>query len=103
MALIKCPECGKEMSDTAKTCPHCGYKKPFKNPLNVFFYTHPRILGAILAVIFLGVFYWLMINGAFDSKETRKMIQESKQIIKEAEEVQKKAVDEYLNKYNFGD
>lgn len=26
MALIKCPECGQEISDTAKSCPHCGYK-----------------------------------------------------------------------------
>lgn len=26
MALIKCPECGKEVSDTARTCPNCGYK-----------------------------------------------------------------------------
>lgn len=25
MALIKCPECGKEVSDSAKTCPNCGY------------------------------------------------------------------------------
>lgn len=27
MALIKCSECGKEISDKAKLCPHCGYKK----------------------------------------------------------------------------
>lgn len=26
MALIKCPECGKELSDTVKFCPNCGYK-----------------------------------------------------------------------------
>jgi uncharacterized membrane protein YvbJ len=26
MAIIKCPECNKEVSDTAKVCPHCGYK-----------------------------------------------------------------------------
>ena len=26
MAMIKCPECGKEISDTAKTCTHCGVK-----------------------------------------------------------------------------
>ena len=26
MALIKCPECGKEISDTAKACPNCGYR-----------------------------------------------------------------------------
>lgn len=25
MALIKCPECGKEISDTSKNCIHCGY------------------------------------------------------------------------------
>ncbi len=26
MALIECPECKKQVSETAKTCPHCGYK-----------------------------------------------------------------------------
>lgn len=25
MALIKCPECGKEISDKARSCPGCGY------------------------------------------------------------------------------
>lgn len=25
MALIQCPECGKEVSDKAKACIHCGY------------------------------------------------------------------------------
>ncbi len=24
MALIKCPECGKEISDRAESCPNCG-------------------------------------------------------------------------------
>lgn len=27
MALMRCPECGKEVSDTAVQCPNCG--KPF--------------------------------------------------------------------------
>lgn len=26
MALIKCPECGKEISDKSEKCIHCGYK-----------------------------------------------------------------------------
>lgn len=26
MSLIKCPECGKEVSDTITICPQCGYK-----------------------------------------------------------------------------
>ena len=25
MALIKCPECGREISDRALSCPNCGY------------------------------------------------------------------------------
>ena len=30
MALITCPECGKEVSDMAKMCPNCGY--PINDP-----------------------------------------------------------------------
>ncbi len=30
MALIKCPECGKEISDKAKACIHCGF--PLESP-----------------------------------------------------------------------
>lgn len=25
MALISCPECGKQVSDRADSCPNCGY------------------------------------------------------------------------------
>ena len=28
MALIVCPECGKQVSDQAETCPNCGYPIP---------------------------------------------------------------------------
>lgn len=31
MALIKCPECGKTVSDTARQCPHCGYNLQVRN------------------------------------------------------------------------
>ena len=27
MALIKCSECNKEISSSAKVCPHCGIKQ----------------------------------------------------------------------------
>ncbi len=26
MALINCPECGKKVSTTASSCPHCGFR-----------------------------------------------------------------------------
>lgn len=29
MALIKCSECGKEISSSAEACPNCGCKTPF--------------------------------------------------------------------------
>lgn len=38
MALINCPECNKEMSDTIKKCPHCGFvikKKKVKKDKSV--------------------------------------------------------------------
>lgn len=33
MALIKCPECGKDVSTSADACPHCGF--PIKKQNNV--------------------------------------------------------------------
>lgn len=33
MALISCPECGKQISDTTPSCPHCGYRLSI-NPVN---------------------------------------------------------------------
>ena len=32
MALIRCPECDREISDKAETCPRCGY--PIQNKPN---------------------------------------------------------------------
>ena len=32
MALITCPECGKEISDRSACCVHCGYPLPPKPP-----------------------------------------------------------------------
>lgn len=26
MALVSCPECGKQISDSTPACPHCGYR-----------------------------------------------------------------------------
>lgn len=48
MALSNCKECGKEVSNTAKACPHCGVKKPVPRSEKETF-----IGLAILAAIFL--------------------------------------------------
>ena len=35
MALIKCPECGHDVSDTAETCPNCGYRLKEKTTIHL--------------------------------------------------------------------
>ena len=49
MALIKCKECGKEISSKATSCPHCGYK----NPKKVIEYSLQKNIktGSILCII----------------------------------------------------
>lgn len=51
MAMISCKECGKTISDTASSCPHCGavLNKSFENK------GRNRIVAALLA-FFLGWF-----------------------------------------------
>lgn len=51
MALIQCPECGKQISETTPTCPHCGYR--LNAPLKI----KPTRLGTIEKNITLGVLY----------------------------------------------
>ena len=55
MALINCPECTKEISDSVVKCPHCGYtvKKNSKKPLILI-----SVSVAVLALlIVLGYFF----------------------------------------------
>lgn len=34
MALITCPECGKQISDLAQSCPNCGFPIGFMSSKN---------------------------------------------------------------------
>ena len=41
MALIRCNDCGRDVSDTAQACPHCGWQievpaVPFRDPDNLY-------------------------------------------------------------------
>ena len=50
MALIKCPECDKEISDTIEQCPHCGYQIKKKNPINKKLLIVPSAIVVIVCV-----------------------------------------------------
>lgn len=51
MALIKCPECGKEVSKDAKTCPQCGHPIKKEKPKK----KHGCLITIISVVVFFGI------------------------------------------------
>jgi hypothetical protein len=56
MALILCPECGKMLSDSADSCPHCGFKqKPGVNKKRLL---RHWAIGFFLVCLFGYGFYW---------------------------------------------
>ena len=58
MALISCPECGKELSDATPACPHCGY--PLSSVQTVVPTANPsRKRGFVLAAAILATLYTL--------------------------------------------
>jgi hypothetical protein len=54
MALINCPECNKEISNTAKTCPSCGYRLTEKKYKKI-------IIPIILVAMFIGLIVFLLL------------------------------------------
>ena len=53
MALIQCPECKKEISDSTNTCPHCGFKLKSKRDNKKWLI--PVIVGVVIVVVALVV------------------------------------------------
>lgn len=54
MALINCPECSKEISDTVARCPHCGYKikrKKGKKVLKILGITVGSVIALLIAAL----------------------------------------------------
>lgn len=58
MALINCKECGKEISDTLKKCPHCGYINKELKKENNFFQKNKKviIIIGIIVIVCIGGF-----------------------------------------------
>lgn len=60
MALINCKECGKEISDTVKKCPHCGYrneqlKKEAKDKMKSYIKKYKKIITITIIVVVIGM------------------------------------------------
>lgn len=82
MALIACPECGKQISDKAESCPGCGYKfKPLeamtirpkegKQPSETD--KQKARVGCLVTIIFLAIFMvWLGYTGSKEKEAQEK-------------------------------
>lgn len=60
MALMNCPECGKEISDQVNNCPHCGF--PVNNKKDEGSNKKKKVIPVVIAAIVL-----LLILAAFSS------------------------------------
>lgn len=78
MALIKCSECNKEISDTVKRCPHCGFKMKssfdFKGLINKIV-SNKKILFSIIGVLLVIVIIVCisMFTGVKEHKDSKKL------------------------------
>ena len=66
MALIKCPECGKEISSQARSCPHCGnpmfqVTKKESSPLKIILTIFGILAGLGLVVALIIFLIWFFI------------------------------------------
>lgn len=70
MALIKCGECGNDVSTEAKTCPKCGAKVKYKKPTS----RTAKVLGGLLAISVIGGMI-----ASQDAADTRKAVDAASQ------------------------
>jgi len=99
MALVKCSECGKEVSDKAGACPHCG------NPMGDVVKlrqevaqtkTNNSILIAIVSIMIILAIIYGLVQVHKNAEAQRKYISEQEQIEKYGDTVEniKKRVDD---------
>lgn len=60
MALFNCPECGKEMSDQAKSCPNCGYRVKKSSAGKIIAIV--LVLVVVVAAVLVGLFKFRTID-----------------------------------------
>ena len=89
MALIKCKECGKEISDTAKKCPNCG----------VTLKSNTRIIIVVVTILFLivgiGLYCYNKNKKEKEYRETIEQIRQTEDNIKELERIKREYEEVY--------
>lgn len=55
MALINCPECNKEISDSVSTCPHCGFRIKEDTTMHENTYVVPKKKKNLIPIVVIGL------------------------------------------------
>lgn len=77
MAIITCPECGREISDTSRECPFCGfsiYKQKMKKYVMIF-----GLIGCIIVISVFTGYKLIERNQQIDKYNTAISLQREKQ------------------------
>ena len=71
MALIKCPECGNDISDKAKRCPKCGFK-PHKNRKDKLC----LIIGTVIlmSILLFAFWVWALVSARYNVNASFKIL-----------------------------
>ena len=89
MALIKCNECGNEISDMAEVCPHCGCPTKSDNKNSIQKHKKQMIIAisAIIGIAIAIVLIIVLILAKKDDKKTRleKIVYDDFQTLKKME------------------
>ena len=96
MAIRKCKECGKEVSSTAKTCPHCGISNP---GVRLVDYIKGFFIG-IIVLFFITMFFALNDSDDPVEKSVTKPAKTKEQIAAENAEC-RKTLQCWGNKHNI--
>ena len=83
MAMIKCPECGKQVSDKANSCPNCGYGVKPKKKVNM------KIVVIVICCLALIIFGGIAAYRTYTKQQAEKAAQLRIQKLAEAEEAEK--------------
>jgi len=105
MALITCPECKKKISESAKSCPNCGYQltteKVKEIKKNEYELKKSLGIGCIFLIIILFILY---ITGLFSTNQTKKSTPVTKDTIhqkkKTKEEIRKEKIEIYFSAWD---
>ncbi len=76
MALVKCKECGQEISSTAKKCPNCGVKHPARESATP--------METIIGIVIMGAIFLFFYVACGDSESEKSLGIAKRNMMREA-------------------